>query len=218
MLLIIDNLQSNANSAADIFNFMGVVSYGITPDHAPSEFKNRHRAILFVHPERMRCHADLVTMARTYSLDTQIFAIFNESENVELASLFDKVFPDGALSSKIVYDILTYQTDRGNGSIGMYRLAGIEASVHNSETTYFDVPVNLTKTETMILRYLIASFPMARKAKDILKYAFRSGKTPETSSIRAHISSINKKFSRLAERYIISNEHGAGYSISTAVS
>lgn len=213
MLLIIDSTQSGARTAADIFNFMGVVSYGTTPSHASAEFNNRHRAILFIHPELMTCPKEIVELARTYSLDIPIFAILDDCNNSELIPLFDKVFPDGLISSKIVYDILTYQTNKGNGAIGTYRLAGIEASVHNGKTTYFDIPITLTKTETMVLRYLIASFPIARKAQDILKYAFRCGKAPEPSSIRAHISAINKKFMEISERYIISSERGEGYKI-----
>ena len=164
MLLIIDSTQSGATTAADIFNFMGVVSYGTTPKRANTEFRNRHRAILFIHPERMTCPKDLVELARTYSLDMPIFAIIDDSLDSELIPLFDKVFPDGLISSKIVYDILTYQTNKGNEAIGTYRLAGIEASVHNQKTTYFDIPISLTKTVTMVLRYLIASYPIARKA------------------------------------------------------
>ncbi|MBE6537021.1 MAG: helix-turn-helix domain-containing protein [Ruminococcaceae bacterium] len=214
MLLIIDKCQSNANAASDIFNHMGILSYGTTPELASLEFSNRHRAILFMHPERMVSAVDLVELARTYSLDSCVFAIMDEGyEGHQLSALFDKVFTDGSLSSKIVYDILTYQTDRGKGALGTYRMAGIEASVHNSETTYFDIPLNLTKTETMILRYLIASFPIAQSGKRILKYAFRSGRLPEISSIRAHISSINRKFKDIAKRTIISNVQGSGYKI-----
>lgn len=214
MLLIIDKNQSNANTVSDIFNYMGLISSGTTPELAAKEISNRHRAILFVHPKSIYSAQEIVDLARTYSLDTSVFAIMDEDNcNSELASVFDKVFTDGTLSSKIFYDILTYQTDRGKGSIGTYRLAGIESSVHNSRTTYFDTPINLTKTETMILRYLIVSYPLAKNGKEILKYAFRSGKMPEISSIRAHISSINQKFMSVAKRHVISNKQRLGYII-----
>lgn len=216
MLLIIDKNQANADTVSDIFNFMGIVSCGTTPESVGSEFSNRHKAILFIHPEQMNNADVLVKLARTYSLDAPVFAISNDKsysyENASpLYSIFDKVFPDGSLSSDITYQISSYLSDIGKDSLGTYRIAGIEASVNNPLPSYFDAPVNLTKTETMILRFLIASYPMPKSASDILKYSFRSGKTPEPASIRTHISSINRKFMSFTDKHVISNKQGAGY-------
>ena len=219
MLLVIDKTKSHADAASDIFNFMGIVSCGASPECATGEFSNRHHAVLFIHPERISSVKEIVKLARAYSLDSSVFAIsanrdYDYNDAPELYSIFDKVFADGSLSSNIVYEILTYQSEALKNPIGSYRLAGIDASVHNAAPTYFDTPIGLTKTETMILRFLIASYPLPKSAKEILKYAFRSGKTPELPSIRTHISAINRKFMNIAGRYVISNELSRGYIIS----
>lgn len=218
MLLVIHKNQSSADTVSDIFNFMGILSYGTTPEHLMSVLSNRYRAVLFVHPERISAIKEIVQLVKSFSLDAPVFAIskkerYDFTDKPDIYSLFDKVLPDGSLSSKLIYEILTYQNEAGRVPIGTYRLAGIDVSVNKSQSTYFDEPVNLTKTEAMILRFLIASYPIAQNTREILKYSFKRGKTPEPSSIRTHVSSINKKFTEVAKKRIISREHGKGYTI-----
>lgn len=216
MLLIIDKSKSKAETISDMFNFMGILSYGTSADTAISEIYTRHRAIIFIHPEKIGNTPELVRLMKTYSLDASVFAVCSESEMAygsELNSLFDAIFPDNALSSKTLLDIIAYVTDIGKEPLGSYRIAGIEASVQNPYITYFDNPVNLTKTESMILRFLIASYPLPQAARCVLKYAFRSGRIPETSSIRTHISAINRKFKSIMGRSVISFTGGEGYLI-----
>ena len=216
LLLIIDKSQTKAETISDMFNFMGIISHGTSAEGAVSELSARHRAIIFIHPEETISTPDLVRIAKTYSLDASVFAICSESNAAygsELSSLFDAVFPDSALSSKTLLDIVAYVTDIGKEPLGSYRIAGIEASVQNPYTTYFDKPINLTKTETMILRFLIASYPVPQSARCVLKYAFKSGRIPETSSIRTHISAINRKFKSIIGRGVISFTCGEGYHI-----
>lgn len=216
MLLVIHNTTAYANTISDIFNFMGILSYGTTPEYAVQHLSNRHRAIIFVHPEQMLSIKELVSITRGFSLDTSIFAISeNESYDFndapEIYSLFDMVFPDGSLSSSLVYGIIDYQINMKREAIGAYRLMGIDASISNALPTYFDRPINLTKTEAMILRFLVASYPIKKSAKEIMKYAFRIGKTPEPSSLRSHVSHINAKFNDAFGSNVISCEQGVGY-------
>ena len=218
MLLVVDKLQSNADTVSDIFNVMRIISYGTTPEHAAFEISNRHRAVLFVYPERINAIEELVELAKTYSLDTSVFAISAKQNpkldyGNKLYTIFDAVFPSDSLSSKIVYDFIAYQTKTGKTPLGSYRLAGLDASINVADSTYFDTPINLTKTETMIVRFLIASHPVSRSAREIIKNAFRAGKMPELSNVRTHITSINKKFMKLANRRIISSVVGKGYHI-----
>ena len=220
MLLIIDKKRSDANTVSDIFKYMGIVSYGTTPENAALEFSNRHKAILFIRPELNKATEDLIKSFKTYSLDTSVFAVINnklpgtEYEN-SIISLFDKTFAEDTSSSKLICEIAEYQAATKRSSVGVYRIAGIDASMSNTVLQYFDIPVSLTKTETMILRFLIASYPLAKSSREILKYSFRSGKTPDPASIRTHVSSINSKFLKATQKRIISNEHSIGYSVIT---
>ena len=80
---------------------------------------------------------------------------------------------------------------------------------------YFDTRINFTKTEAMILRYLIRSYPLPKNAESILKYSFRPSRTPEPASIRTHISIMNKKLEAATGRRMIILEPGRGYLITT---
>ena len=218
LLLVIGKTKSDANSVSDIFNYMGIVSYGTTPELSATEFSNRHRAILFIHPEEMSTVSEVVSTARTYSLNTPIFAIFKSTEGAEEKSLvpyslFDEVFSDSMASSDILYGMIAYQLERGRLQLGTYRFAGIDASINCGGVYCFDKEVSLTKTEAMILRFLMLSYPIRKSASDILRYAFRSGKLAEPSSIRAHICSINAKLIALFGRRTIKSDRGAGYYI-----
>lgn len=217
MLLVISKTKSDASSVSDVFNYMGIVSYGTTPECAASEFSNRHRAILFIHPEDISSIEELIHTARTYSLDALIFAIHKggatNSDNARLYSAFDGVFDEGILSSDMLYGILRCQSERAKSPLGTYRLAGLDASANKDSVYYFDTCASLTKTETMILRFLIVSYPIRQSARDVIKYAFRSGKISEPSSIRAHICSINSKLCDVIGKPPITNERGLGYSL-----
>lgn len=219
MLLVIGKTKPEASAVSDVFNYMGIVSYGTTPDGAAYEFSNRHRAILFIHPEDISSSDKLIKMARTYSLDAMIFALRKQdggetSDFSALYSSFDAVFESSLLSSDMLYRIICCQNERGTAPLGTYRLAGLDASASYDTVSYFDASSQLTKTESMILRFLIASYPIKRSAQDVLKYSFRSGKFSEPSSIRAHICSINAKLSAMIGKSPIISDRGLGYYLS----
>ena len=67
----------------------------------------------------------------------------------------------------------------------------------------------------MILRYLIAYYPTPQSAKRIVKYAYKPTKKPEISSIRTHISVMNKKFRELTGRNLLLSLDKEGYVVST---
>ena len=55
----------------------------------------------------------------------------------------------------------------------------------------------------MILRYLIRKYPLPSSSDEIIKYAFRSTRAPEASSVKTHISLMNKKLeSQIGKRMI----------------
>ena len=104
---------------------------------------------------------------------------------------------------------------RGKRAIGSYSLAGIDAGCDLRLPTYFDKEIPLTKTETMILRYLIRIYPRKAKAVEILCHAFKSGRDPEVASVRTHISVMNKKFKKEFGKNLISSFEGGGYTVLT---
>ncbi|MBQ9069852.1 MAG: helix-turn-helix domain-containing protein [Clostridia bacterium] len=214
MILIIDKSLKNAATISDIFHYMGIVSGISAPERAVNEISNRYHAILIPSPERIPAHEELIRSLRTYSLGAPIFALTsNISDPGFDVTLFDKVFDNNSTSSSVAVSILKYQDSRVMKFIGNYLLAGIDASIFQNSVTYFDIPISFTKTETMILRYLISAYPNRAKAEDILKYAFKFENKPEITNIRTHISSINKKFNNLTGRNLIFSEARLGYII-----
>ncbi|MBQ3015924.1 MAG: helix-turn-helix domain-containing protein [Clostridia bacterium] len=214
MILLIDKSQKDATLVSEILFNMGFLSLAVTPERAPSEISNRFRAVIFLSPERMGSLEEYVPMIRKFSLGSPIFALCRKPYFEEEA-LFDKVFYNAEISYDLIGAIIEVQTTMKKRRIGSYRAMGIDASVYSDEVTFFDIPLGLTKTETMILRYIAVNFPTRVKANDILRFAFKSGRCPEIANIRTHISSINKKFVKVAKRQFIVSENRIGYTLAT---
>jgi DNA-binding response OmpR family regulator len=100
-------------------------------------------------------------------------------------------------------------------SLGKYLLAGLDLGCDIPKPRYLSHPINFTKTETMIIRYLTVTYPDYVSAEDILRHSLKPGKIAEPSVIRAHISSINKKFKELRNRPLVISDPGKGYVILT---
>ncbi len=214
MILIVDKSPKHATLISDIFRYMGILSATTSPEKAMSDISNRHRAILISSPEKINAADELIRNLRTYSLGAPIFALSRTAscEGFD-KKLFDKIFDYDSYSASVVISILDYQKEHKLKYLGNYTLAGIDASIFIKGVTYFDDPFPLTKTETMILRYLISTYPSRAKAAEILKYAFRSENKPEITNIRTHIYSINRKFKELTGRALILSEAREGYRI-----
>ncbi len=212
MVLIIDKAESKAATFSDMFRYMGILAFATTPEHAAIEISNRHKAIIFLRPELMFDAEDIVNIARTYSLDSDVFAISSvAARDRKLYSLFDAVFEPETPPARLISEILGFVAEKRDYAVGTYRVLGIDASITQPKPTYFDTPIALTKTETLILRFLISSYPVPRKADDIIKYVFRQGRRPEASSIRTHISTLNRKFRDTVNKKAVSFINGKGY-------
>ena len=111
--------------------------------------------------------------------------------------------------------IIDYANKNSLAKIGDYYLAGFDASNHTIGVNYFYTKIGLTKTEAMILRYLIRSYPIPQSADKILKYAFKPSRAPEAASIRTHLSLMNKKFESTIGRKMVILEPHRGYIILT---
>lgn len=212
MLLIISPTEKHGAAISEIFHFMGIVNRAITPSKAFSEVSGIYRAVLIINPEKFPDAYEFVRVIRRLSLGSSVFAL---TENASYSDTFDYIFKENTFSSALYSKMNEFIKTRGAVPLGEYRLAGIDASVELDGVYYFGKQIKLTKTETMILRYLICAYPAHSDARDILLYSFRQGRLPEPSNVRTHISSINKKFRARFGKSIIASQEKAGYTILT---
>ena len=209
MILVIDKAKRQRDTITDMFYYMGILSYGAAPMEALNEISRMYSAVLVSSLVGIPDPKDYISRLRSYS-DIPIFALSDEPN-----PLFDGCYSNNIYSSTLAISIAKYLRERDERPLGIYRLAGIEASADMTVATYFDKKLGFTKTETMILRYLIKSYPSPVSAKNILKYAFRATRRPEAASVRTHISVMNKKYSRLTGVKLTFPSDEAGYVIAT---
>ena len=215
MLLIIHNEKRKARAINDLMYHRGILSDIAAPHEVIGSIHNACRAIVFMEPNNIPDVEDLVEKIRIYNTGVPIFSLKSATSSDFSDSIFDSIIRVDAGSSAMIYEIVSYQKKHNLPITSCYRLAGINASCQTNTVTVFDKPVKLTKTETMILRYLIAAYPGPRDTRNILHYAFKPLGKPEPTSIRTHVSLINKKFKALRNRPIIINIPGEGYVIGT---
>lgn len=199
---------------------MGVLSRAVTPDVAISDVTNRFRAILITSMEKIINPEELILNLKRYSLGAPIFALSEEKDTSiirkqRIFSMLDGVFYENSYSSTVLTSIVEYQKKNKLPIMGEYKLAGIDASVFYKCATYFDEPINFSKTELLILRYLIRSYPNPAKSTDILKYAFNPSRLPDSSCIKTHISIMNKKFREAFGENLTFFEPKLGYTVLT---
>lgn len=215
MLLIISTNKKIARSVSDTFHYMSILSYAASPHEALSEISEMYRATLIINPESFPDINDFVVRLKSYKSDIPVFAISEKEAPPHYPDIFDGIFTKNVFTPALAGKIIEYANRNNYAKIGDYYLAGFDASSTTVGVNYFDTRVSFTKTEAMILRYLIRSYPMPQSAESILKYCFRPSRSPEAASIRTHISLMNKKLEEATGRKMIILEPGQGYLIST---
>ncbi len=215
MILIISTAKRKAQAISDMFYYMGIVSYAATPCEALSEISTLYRAVLVLDPDGLPDTNSFVQKLRSYASSVPIFAITDAEACPHSTVLFDGRYPDSIYSSTLLERIVAYQSQRRLPLTAHYMLAGIDASCTSDAVTVFDKAVSFTKTETMILRYLIASYPIPQTPKSIIKYAFKPARKPEITSIRTHVSVMNKKFRDVRGKNLFVSVPRQGYTVST---
>ena len=216
MLLIINPSKRITRSISETFYFMGILSYGATPQEGLSEISELYRAVLIVYPEEFPDITDYIQRLKRYKSNIPIFAICTEETSLLYSDIFDGVFPRNIFSPALAKNIIEFANEKKYAKIGDYRLAGINASIDLPTINYFYRTVKLTKTETMILRFLMRSYPLPMKSKTILKYAFRPSRAPDSSVIKTYVSIMNKKFEKDLDKRMITLVPKEGYLILTA--
>lgn len=213
MILVISKNLKTARAVSDMIYHMGILSHEELPESAAAEIDMRYRAVLLVFPEEIHEVGDFVKRLRGYTA-SPIFALTRELRG---APFFDGTYDFGISSSQLIRAITEWERNAEAPLIAAYRLAGIDASADLKSVRYFNTDIPFTKTEKMILRYLIRSYPEAASAQSILKYAYRPGRAPLSTSVRTHISKINAKFREAAGASPIENPELSGYVIKTPV-
>lgn len=215
MLLVIDQHKKNADSVCEMLYYMGILSYGVTPREAISEYTPVYKAILITDPADIPLLEDFVKRLKSYVGNTPIFSLSNPYRAERYKHLFARSFESGTYSSDLAQSIISYALEYGLTPIGNYLLAGIDARCDRGSVAYLGNDLNLTKTQAMILRTLIASYPKELNASQILKYAYRQARLPEPSGIRTHICVINKAFASKYGRSLIAYVSDTGYTVLT---
>ena len=211
MILIIDRSKKDAVKMAEMLYYMGVLAYGTEPKEALSEISNIYHAVVIINPNNLPDTVNYIHKIRSY-VSIPIFALSKDRVNSDF--VFDGIFSN-TYASSVLNHIIDHCIKKGYYTPGIYRLAGFDASINLNTTVYMDKALPFTKTENMILRILIRSYPNPVNAKYILRHAFRTSRIPDISNIRTHISIMNKKFRNISNRNLIEPIFGQGYRILT---
>ena len=215
MLLIISQSKRLAKSVQETFYYMSILAYGATPHEALSEVSGMYRAALIINPDSFPDIIDYVGRLKSYKSDLPVFGLTDGEEKPFYIDVFDAVFTRNSLTPHLASKIISFANKNNRAKIGDYRLAGFDASSHLVGVRYFDRKVDLTKTEAMILRYLMRVYPIPQSVKEIIKYSFRPSREPEPASIRTHISVMNKKLEAALGKKMIVHAPTKGYLILT---
>ena len=213
MILIINRTKRDAVSLAEMFYLMGVLAHGVTPSEALSEISLQYKVALIMSPESLPDKADFTARLRSYA-NIPIIAM-TDTPDTRDSHIFNLIIKRSTYASKILEHIRRFTEDIGIQPPGSYLLDGIKAYAASKTPTFVHSEFPLTKTETMVLRTLIKTYPRRVSATEILKYAFRQSRIPDISNVRTHISIINKKFRKLRGENLIAFEEGRGYVILT---
>ncbi len=208
MILIVSKGKADAEHFAESLNIMGYLAVGVKGAEAKDTLAPAYRAVIVLNPDNIAA-LDLLLYYNTHGLDIPVFAIGDTEDE-----RFSEVYRHDISASNLIKKITRYLTINEKPVIGKYMCAGFNASALLSTPFFFDTPLALTKTEKMILAYLTKSYPLPASSENIIRHALPPSRTPEPSTIRAHISSINKKFREITGRAMI-EFYESGYLIIT---
>ena len=209
MILIIDKSKKERESVQDMLYYMGILSRAVSPAEAVGEISELYRAVLFTSATGLSDEAALAEELKR-SCNIPIYALSGRNIDYAMATFMPDIY-----SSELIREISKIEVAEGREPMGVYRLAGIDASVEIGAAEVFGHKLGYTKTETMILRTLIKLYPSPTLPKEILKYAFRQSRVPDMPSVRTHISVMNKKYTRVMGRALTMPPRGGGYVIAT---
>lgn len=212
MILIISGTPSHGTVYANALRYFGLLTFQATPAAALSEISPSVSAVLITTPDSIADEADYVKRIRSYSRSVPVFAIKDEPSEI-----YDLCIPKDKSASSVYEAMQEYATNTLRAPLGKYKLAGLDVSIGQRIQCYSFLDIKFTDTELFILRFLIRAFPIRKTARDIIKYAYPRSSMSCEAVVRTHISKINKRFSELTGRYLITSVSGEGYIIDTPI-
>lgn len=215
MVLIVHRKKLAARTVSDLFHYMNILSRPAIPSEALSEISLMYRAVIVLDPETLPEPREFVARLKAYARSVPVFAVSDNLAGFKDLDAFDGHFKFSCLSARLAWYMANYCKKHKLPCLGEYKAAGLNATCDLDTVYYFNDTLTLTKTEAMILRLMIRAYPLPLKPKDVLKYAFKQSRLPEASSVRTHVSSINKKFKALANRKLIVMIPDEGYTLLT---
>ena len=208
MILITDTDKTRRDTVAEMFYYMGVLSKAVPPEEVEREISQEYSALLFSSAKETPGAEEISAKVRGLGMAT-VVAITDEASDA-----FDLTFSPGTYAAAIAAAISEHRGMMGLFPLGRYECMGIDASADRSTPSYLGEALPLTRTEAMILRYLIRIYPRPATPGEILRYAFRGSRTPELSSVRTHISIMNKKLRGIIGRALTESNGKGGYLLS----
>ncbi len=209
MILIIDENKHRRDTLCETFYYIGILSVSADRECAFNAVSPVLKAVLISEPCELLDADGLIRGIRQGFPNLPIFVIADNPLTHSQQTLIARKFNSGVYAAELVEGIINYQTQNGLCPLGKYMLAGVDAGCDLGSVRYLSREVALTKTETMIVRYLIASYPTPRSAREILLGAYKPTKRPEEAAVRTQISLINRKFAKIkGERLITGTDKG----------
>lgn len=213
MLLIIHKDPRDGAALADMFRYMNILSFAVTPAEALSELTPLVGAVLIADPSAMPDAAAFIGHIREKT-DAPVFALEREALPVSVSCLLCGTFSYDVMSSTVAKNIVAFAVDHGKKPIGDYRALGVDASSDLAEPTYCGEPLGLTRTETRLLSLLLLAYPAAVRTADLLRYGFSPAKMPTSSDVRTLLCAVNRKFRQKTGGTLITGADG-GYVLCT---
>ncbi len=205
MILVVSEKRSTAAAVADMLYFMGILSYPATPEMAVSEISDKYKAVLILSCQDSENENELTEILRSLFPEIPVFA----HGKTVTPFIYDSVFE----SEKSIVEVIKSIKDiaRENSLIP----PGEYMNFSQKNSLFFEkaniIFEKFTRTERMIVNLLHLFFPSSATKEEILKYSFRSGRVPDVSSVRTHISLINKKSYIICGRKMIFSSSDGGY-------
>lgn len=210
MILIVSKSKKKADDYSEALLTMGYLAYGATPVSAIKEISPLYRAVVLLEGGEIINHGVFLSSFGAIPLKIPIFSIGETCDDRIALSL-----PENVSVGSLIKKITRHLAQKSLPIIGDYACAGFDAEVNLCDVFYFDRPLNLTKTEKLVFRYLSRTYPIPQSAESMIRHCFKASRRPEPSTVRAHISSINKKFKSLMGRAVIEHYENRGYLIIT---